>query len=445
MPTYATRIQTDRAPRPLKALLVACAFALAAGPAAAAGPQQSRDLLNRLVQSQPGSEAAQRALNEGRTLLSEEKWPLAVVVFGKFIADYPTDRNVDAAMYWLAYAAEKQGNNKLADVTLGNLLRNYPRSTWADDAKVLQVKVHSKLGRAVAQPQVSDEAQLQIIALQTLCQNNPPGCAARVAEVLSSNAAPVVKEAGITLLGKHGGAEAVPALLRMSRSEPNEKLRMRAIRALGRTGDERGLEVLREVAMSDAYAEESPSDSAIHALAEHDSQRAVQIVGEVAVSGKNPKARAHAIDLLSRRSGDQVVDQLFRIYDSVQDVQLRKHVLAGFGVRKDPRAVARLFEVARSSDNTELRKQAVYSLSRRSDIMQLLDQLLPLYDSERDPEIKNSLLDALGSHQTPAVNQKLMQVVRNASEPLERRKRAMSILGKSKDPEVMRFLESMLK
>jgi HEAT repeat protein len=445
MPTHAARIHRDRAPRPLKGLLLAFAFALAASAAPSGPPQQARDLLSRLAPSQSGSEAAQRTLNEGRALLTEQKWQQAAVTFSKFLADYPADRNIDAAMYWLAYASEKQGDNKRADMVLGNLLRSYPRSTWADDAKVLQVKVRTKLGLPVNQPQVSDEAQLQIIALQTLCQNNPPGCAARVAEVLSSNAAPVVKEAGITLLGKHGGAEAVPALLRLSRSEPNDKLRMKAIRALGHTGDERGLEVLREVAMSEAYADESPADSAIHALAEHDSQRAVQIIGEVAVSGKNPKARIHAIDLLSRRRGEQVVDQLFRIYDAVQDVQLRKHVLAGFGVRKDPRAVARLTEVARSSDQIELRKQAIFSLSRRSDFAQMLDQILPLYDAERDPELKSSILDALGAHQTPAVSQKLMQIVRDSREPLERRKRAMSFLSKSKDPEVMRFLESMLK
>jgi hypothetical protein len=38
-----------------------------------------------------------------------------------------------------------------------------------------------------------------------------------------------------------------------------------------------------------------------------------------------------------------------------------------------------------------------------------------------------------------------MQVARNASEPLERRKRAVNALSRSKDPEVRQFLEDMLK
>jgi len=38
-----------------------------------------------------------------------------------------------------------------------------------------------------------------------------------------------------------------------------------------------------------------------------------------------------------------------------------------------------------------------------------------------------------------------MQIVRNPAEPLERRKAAISYLSRSKDREVMTFLESLLK
>jgi hypothetical protein len=38
-----------------------------------------------------------------------------------------------------------------------------------------------------------------------------------------------------------------------------------------------------------------------------------------------------------------------------------------------------------------------------------------------------------------------MQVVRNPSEPLDRRKRAINALSRSKDQEVIQFLVDMLK
>ena len=74
-----------------------------------------------------------------------------------------------------------------------------------------------------------------------------------------------------------------------------------------------------------------------------------------------------------------------------------------------------------------------------------LDVLLSLYDSERNDDIKNSLLSALGRYQNQRAYQKLEQIVLNTAEPIERRKIAISILGNSKDPQVIQFLAGLLK
>ena len=295
-------------------------------------------------------------------------------------------------------------------------------------------------------PNVDEEGtdDLKIIALKALCENDKASCSTRINEVLRSNNSSRVKEAAIILLGRYGGTEAVPALIQMSRNEPNEKLRMRAIRALGNSNDERALDVLREIAMGPTYEDESPTDSAIHALAGHDNPRAVQILGEVATSGKNLRARTHAIELMSRRRGDNVVDELLRLYDAVPEVQVKKYVLAGLANRRDPRALNKLAEVARSAGDLELRRQAIRSIASRGEEA-TLDLLLPLYDSERDNDLKTGLLQAFGQYQDQRAYQKLEQVVRNSAEPIERRKTAISMLSRSKDPGVMAFLESLLK
>jgi HEAT repeat protein len=352
---------------------------------------------------------------------------------------------MDAALYWLAYARNRQGNAQEAEATLSRLLVNYPGSRWADDAKALRVEVLAKLGKPVtAIDEKDDTIALQIIALKTLCENDRLGCSARVADVLRANKPAPLKEAAIILLGRYGGNEAVPALIQMSRTEPDEKLRMRAISALGSTNDERALDVLREIAMGPTYADQSPTDSAIHALASHENARAVTILGEVVTRGQNLKARTHAIELLSRRRGDNVVDEMLRLYDAVPEVQVKKYVVAGFAMRKDPRALNKLIEVARSASDVQLRAQAIRSIPNRGD-EQDLDVLLSLYDSERDNDLKNHLLGAIGRYQNQRAYQKLMQIVRNTAESLERRKSAISHLSRSKDPVVMKFLEDLLK
>ena len=423
----------------------ALAFAgllLAAG-SAPANAQQYKELLNRFVQSD--NDAAMSAFTQGRSFVDAQQWQQAASTFDRFVVQYPKDKNMDAALYWLAYARNRQGHAQDAEATLSRLLVNYPGSRWADDAKALRVEVLAKLGKPVtAIDDKDDTIALQIIALKTLCENDRLGCSARVADVLRANKPAPLKEAAIILLGRYGGNEAVPALIQMSRTEPDEKLRMRAISALGSTNDERALDVLREIAMGPTYADQSPTDSAIHALASHENARAVTILGEVVTRGQNLKARTHAIELLSRRRGDNVVDEMLRLYDAVPEVQVKKYVLAGLGNRKDPRALNKLIEVARSASDVQLRAQAIRSIPNRGD-EQDLDVLLSLYDSERDNDLKNHLLGAIGRYQNQRAYQKLMQIVRNTAEPLERRKSAISHLSRSKDPIVMKFLEDLLK
>ncbi len=430
--------------RLLAAALAFAGLLLAAG-AAPAGAQQYRELINRFVQTD--NEAAMRTFRQGQGFVDAQQWEQAASAFDRFVAQYPKDKNVDAALYWLAYARNKQGNPLAAEATLSRLLVNYPRSTWVGDAKALRADVLRNLGKPLPAPDADEtnpDDQLTIVALRALCENDRVGCSARVGEVLRSNKSVVVKRAAIILLGRYGGTEAVPALIQLARTEGDEKLRMQAISALGSTNDERALDVLREIAMSANYADQSPTDSAIHALAGHDSPRAVTILGEVATRGQNLRARTHSVELLSRRRGEPVVDELLRLYDAVPEVQVKKYVVAGLGNRKDPRALNKLIEIARTAPDASLRAQAIHAIPNRGD-EQDLDVLLPLYDSERDNELKNHLLSAIGQYQNQRAYQKLEQVVRNTAEPLERRKTAISYLSRSKDPGVMKFLEDLLK
>ncbi|HEX8352084.1 MAG TPA: HEAT repeat domain-containing protein [Pyrinomonadaceae bacterium] len=420
------------------AALAGLLLALSAAPARA----QHKELLSRFVQSD--NEAATNAYAQGRTFLTEQKWDRAVSVLSRYVNDFPSDRNLDAALYWLAFAYEKQNKNSEAESAIQSLLGRFPKSTWADDAKVLSARLKAKSGGVVTVDENDPNDELRILALRTLCENDRVGCSARVGEVLRTSRSPRVKEAAIIILGRYGGTEAVPALIQVSRNDSDETLKMRAISALGSSNDERALDVLREIAMGAAYADESPADSAIHALANHDNPRAVAILGEVAARGQNVKGRTHAIELLSRRRGDNVVDELLRLYDAVPDLQGKKYVVAALGNRKDPRALNKLVEVARSASDVTLRAQAIRAIPNRGEA-QDLDVILSLYDSERDDELKKSLLAAIGHYQTQRAYQKLQQIVSNNGEPLERRKTAIGYLSRSKDPGVKTFLENMLK
>lgn len=436
----------DRNPR-LRAGAVFFIWLLSLLAASAPSYAQERELFNRLMQSTASaSDAALKAFTEGRDLIAEEKWSGAANRFRRFIADYPGDKNVDAAYYWLAFAYKKDNKLTEAEDALGRLISNYPKSTWAKDAKKMRVEMAVARDPALIEQAAKEaDTELKIIALQSLCQSEPERCAARVSDILKSGArAPFgLKEASVVFLARYGGANALPILINMARTEPDEKLRVKAIGTLGSFEDESVLEPLREQAMRNQFADYDPVDTSLHALTQHSSPRAVGILGQIATASPNLEARKHAVFLLAQRKGEEVVDELFRIYDADPNIELRKQVLTGLGNRKSPRAITKLAEIARSNAPTELRAQAIRAIPHRN-AEQDLDILLPLYDSERDDELKDFILDAVGHYQNRRAALKLMEVVRSNA-PVERRKRAITWLSRSKDPEVLKFLEDMLR
>ncbi|HEX8722344.1 MAG TPA: tetratricopeptide repeat protein, partial [Pyrinomonadaceae bacterium] len=179
-------------------------LALAAAPAPARA--QHKDLISRLVQGD--TDAATKAYVQGRAYLSEEKWERAVAALNNYINGFPTDRNLDAAMYWLAYAYEKQNKNAEADGVIQALIGRFPKSQWADDAKVLSARLKAKAGGVVTVDENDPNVELRIVALQTLCQNDPASCPTRAGEVLRANRSLREKEAAIILLGRYGGNDA---------------------------------------------------------------------------------------------------------------------------------------------------------------------------------------------------------------------------------------------
>ena len=142
-------------------------------------------------------------------------------------------------------------------------------------------------------------------------------------------------------------------------------------------------------------------------------------------------------------------------------------MISGFANRRSERAGNRLLEIARSSDNIELRKAAIGSISRRGSD-KAIEFLLNLYDTEKNEEVKDVIMNALGSGSSFFTNTefaiaagmaggstsrmndervitKLIEIARDPKAPMERRKRAIGWLSRSKHPKVLEFLQELLK
>jgi HEAT repeat protein len=405
--------------------------------------QQDIDHLNRFAQTQ--NAAAARIFREGRDLIGDEEWEEAEGKFRSFVANYPKEKNLDAALYWLAFTEIKQEKYHEAEQQLKRLLAEFPRSNWADDASALRVQIAQEVGNpeVINQTLNEDDVEVKIVALQSLFESNPERGLAYVTEMMKpgSKANPQLKEAGIELLRRYGGPKASALLLDIIRNQPDQKLRVTAIQTLGRTGDESLLPLLKDLATTST--DEEVTEAAVFAISRYEGAGARALLLDLARNAKSVEVRKHAIFGLSK-DGDDAFEELMRIYASDSDTEVKKQIVFALKRMGTERAIARLYEIARNSgEDEEVRKDALHWLGQSGD-QKAVDFLIQMYDTEKDDEVKQQIIFALSRTGDKRAIRKMMDIAKRDSS-VEARKQAIFWLGRSEDPEAQKFLEDLLK
>ena len=467
------------------------------------GFDQDLGKLNRFMQNK-GNTASMQIFREGRDFIEAQNWQRAAEKFNDFIKGYPKDKDLDAALYWYGYALQKQDRKEEARQPLVLLINRFPNSSWRQEAQALLVVLGHK--DDVDQALSRDNCEIKMLALQSLFQADSEKAITIATDAIKANPqqCPGFPAAAVSMLGSHAGARAIPLLVDIARSNPDQKLRLTAIKRLGeqrsdQVTDElikiydadrtreiraqilrafvesrspRGVAKVMEIARTgadltvrqyairviaeledpasldeliriyDADKSKEIRSQILRALAEREDPRARAKLFEVARQGETPELRIEAI----RRLGENQrvsLDELMQLYTSETNLQLKQGLLRAFAESNDPRAQAKLFEIARGNDPVELRGYAIRQLGEKDDEA-TVTQLVSLYDSDQSLQIKMSLLRAFGDSKQKVAVRKLRTIARN-DQSVELRKAAVRYLGESKDPEALKFLEDLLK
>lgn len=533
------------------ALAIATAFIIIAsglGQQALAQKYSHRPKATKFAQQGSNNAAATTVFNGGRDLIDDAQWAKAEEAFAQYVAKYPQEKNLDAALYWMAYSQAKLRKYNQSKDTIQKLLKTYEKSIWKEDAELLlaqlpgapvpakvdaltqipdpvvsppvgvapvavispttpgfpvmapiappqdpirtqemQERIFEAQTKAIernreaqermqermaeAQEKMKDKfkwdyevgvgkgfgvgvgkgfdddpnSEIKIVALQALCESDPQRCVAISTDWLKPNSGQTVacKRAALVFLARHGGKSATPVILGVAQTEPDLKIKTRAISLLGSSNEDSVLGALRDFALNSPQSE--VVEAAVYALSQHTSPQALNSLADIALSTKPLPLRKTAIRGIYTRAGEPAVDALFKIYDSSQELEIRKSVIYGFGNRKSERAGAKLVEIARSAENIELRKEAIRSIARRGGA-NAVDILMSLYDSEKNEDLKDTIMNSFGSLNDKRVTDKLIAIARNPQTPLERRRRVIMLLSnRGKDPDVIKYLEELLR
>ena len=460
--------------------------------------------LNRLVQTTKANTASMQIFREGRDFIEAQNWQKAAEKFNEFIKGYPKDKDLDAALYWYGYALQKQDRKEEAKVPLVRLVNRFPGSSWRREAEALLVvmgfkdEVEKGIGR--------DNCEIKMLALQSLFQADEERAIAIASEAIKSNPGQCegFQAAALSMLGAHGGARAVPILLDIARTSTDQRLRLTAIRRLGEQHTDQVTDEL--IKLYDTDRTKEVRAQILRALIEGRTPRGSAKVLEIARSGDDPSMRQVAIRYIGELNDTASLDELIRIFDADKTREIRFQILRALAERDDARARAKLLEIARQGETPELRIEAIRRLADNDriaidDLMQLytsetnvqikqgllrafadnddprarlkmleiargndpielrgfairqlgekddqetVDQLVGLYDAEQNVQVRVALMRAFGDSKQKSAVRKLMTIARN-DPSVELRKAAVRYLGESKDPEALKFLEDLLK
>jgi hypothetical protein len=323
--------------------------------------------------------AAIAAFREARDLIGDGEWARAEARFNSFIAGFPQDRDIPAALYWLAFSLKQQSKYAPTDAALTRLIQQYPSSTWANDARAMRVEIAPRLGnnQVIAQGASDANDEIRLAALQSLFESRPERAVAMASDILKqgSGASRLLKEGAVSLLGDSETTDAIPVLLQVARNDTDMRVRRTAVEALGEIEDTSTLEPLKGLALQSTDL--GVARAAIEALGDHEGGSRKFLL-EIVRSNISAELRAEAIEALGE-------------------------------IENDPAVIEDLTEIARTASSVDLRIRAIEALSEH-ETESAVDSLTRLYDLEKDLRVKEEIIGALGETESTSALRKLNQI-----------------------------------
>lgn len=334
-------------------------------------------------------------------------------------------KRADAALYWKAFALDRSGDRVGAASALSQLRAQYPKSSWLKDADVMEMGWRSS--SAAARDVDSDAARANAAADRSSAAVDRSSAAVDRANAAIDRA---------NARGRHNREE----------SNPDDDLKAQALFGIMNNDPERGIPLAQGI-LANPNASPSLKDRALFLLAQNGSDKAQEIVLAVAKGSSGPDLQVRAIHQIGV-SGERYVPALTQIYSSTTDSNVKRAVLSAYmtsdakeellkaiNTEKDPdmrrRAIRQLgpmgatkeleqlyastqspddqeaiiqalaisgdtsllSQIAKTGANTDVRRRAIRSLGITGDKARPV--LLDIYSTDKDPEIRSAVTDAL--------------------------------------------------
>jgi TolA-binding protein len=185
-----------------------------------------------------------RSYDAGLRALDQHKYDEAVQDFDAVINSKST--RAEGALYWKAYALNREGKRDDALAALAQLRRDFASSAWLNDAQALEAEVRQSSGQPVPPAQESND-DLKLLAINSLMNADPEHAIPLVEGILKGSNVPAVKDRALFVLSQNRSPQAQQALVDYAKGGGNPDLQLRAIQYLGMSGTKEAQQQLASI------------------------------------------------------------------------------------------------------------------------------------------------------------------------------------------------------
>jgi HEAT repeat protein len=298
---------------------------------------------------QERADRMQELYDAGREALDEDEFRQAERSFTELVK--LNGPQTDAALYWTAYAQNREGKKEAAIATIAELKKRYPQSRWKKDGEALEIEVRSTTG-SKTNPEGQNDEDLKLLALQGLMNSSPEKAIPLVEGILNGSGTPRVKSKALFVLAQNGSPEAEQVLGKIARGQSNPDLQRKAVTYLATFGGRGAGKMLAEVYTSSSDPEVKRAVIRSYIISGDREQLA-----SLAKSEPNPELRKEAIRNLGVIGGHS---DLQAMYAKETDGSVKEEILNAYFIGGD---VKDLIAAARGEKDPGLKKKAVEKLS----------------------------------------------------------------------------------
>jgi HEAT repeat protein len=378
-------------------------------------------------ESPQGDTREDQLYEQGTKALDDGDWDRAAVAFTKVAKD--NGARADAAIYWVAYALNKQGRKADALGLLAGFSGKFPKSSWDKDVRALELEIRQS-GGARVRPESENDEDLKLRAINSLLNSDPERAVPLLEKFLKTGSSPKLKERALFVLAQSGSPRTREILAQIARGNSDPDLQEKALHYLGIFGGRANRELLAEI-----YASPSTSvdvkEKILHSFMVSGERGKILAAAKGESNARLRSAAVHQLGVMGARS------ELWQLYQNEGSPEVKRSILHGMFIAGDSEHI---LELQRTEPSPELRREMIKKLGimgkEKTGVA-----LVSIYRSEKDSSLRRAALDGLFVQNNAHA---LVEIARAEKDP-ELKREAVKKLSVMHNREATDYLLELLK